>query len=122
MDTTLEQLRQATLRLVQQGSIKDRLAEAYALHLLDVDIDTLPENLRDEFASFSEAMQRETPLPRETAIRASVRKMSNAEAGEYAELVVRSFTMVATQLTGNALRRPHRPLAAPIVQLFASEG
>ena len=66
------------------GSVKDRLADAYATHLIQVDVEDLPESLRDDFECLCQAMRREQPLPRESAIRASVRKMSNEEAARHA--------------------------------------
>ena len=63
MNSTLDLLQRAALRLSQEGSIKDRLAEAYASHLLDVDADELPEDVREDFAAMCEAMHRERPLP-----------------------------------------------------------
>ena len=124
MDTPLDLLQQATLSLSRGGSIKDRLAEAYATHLIQIDGDDLPENLRAEFDALCEAMRRERPLPRESAIRASVRKMSNEDARRYAALVVRLFAAMAREEgvpgQGNA-RRARVPGPAPVLQLYASE-
>jgi hypothetical protein len=120
MNSTLDLLQRAALRLSQEGSIKDRLADAYASHLLEVDADDLPDDIRDDFAAMCEAMHRERPLPRESVIRASVRKMSNEEAGQYAALVVRTFASLArAEVAGVPMRRPVRKPVAPIVQLFA---
>jgi hypothetical protein len=121
MESTLDLLQRAAHRLAQDGSIKDRLADAYASHLLEIDADDLPDAVRDEFAAMCEAMHRERPLPRESVIRASVRKMSNEEAGQYAALVVRTFASVArSESIGVSTRRTARiPANAPVVQLFA---
>jgi hypothetical protein len=92
MNDTLDRLQCATLRLSQEGTIKDRLADAYTTHLRDIDVEHLPENLRGPFDQLRSAMHREVPQqPRESAVRASVRKMSNLEARHLAELVVRLF-------------------------------
>jgi hypothetical protein len=118
--STLDLLQRAALRLSQEGSIKDRLAAAYASHLLEVDADDLPEDVREAFAAMCEAMHRERPLPRESVIRASVRKMSNEEAGRHAALVVRAFASLArAEATGVSMRRAGRKHAAPLVQMFA---
>ena len=120
MDSTLDQLQRAALRLSQDGSIKDRLADAYASHLLEVDVGDLPEDVREDFAAMCEAMHRERPLPRESVIRASVRKMSNEQAGQHAALVVRTFASLARAETGSVpLRRAARKAPTPVVQLFA---
>lgn len=125
MHNTVELLQRATLRLSQEGSIKDRLADAYATHLIEVDAEELPETVRAEFGALCAAMNRETPLPRESPIRASVRKMSNEEAGHYAALVVRLFAAMARAdaPAGAARRNGPRVLgASPVVQLLVSEG
>jgi hypothetical protein len=120
MESTLDQLQRAALRLSQEGSIKDRLADAYAAHLLEVDTEDLPDDVRDDFAAMCEAMHRERPLPRESVIRASVRKMSNEQAGQHAALVVRAFASLARAESGGAsMRRPGRKTAAPVLQMFA---
>lgn len=122
MDNLLDLLQQATITLSQCGSIKDRLADAYATHLIQVDVEALPESLRDEFERLCQAMRRERPLPRESAIRASVRKMSNDEAARHAAVVVRLFAAVARNGNGGLARRNVRsPVSAPIVNLFAAD-
>ncbi len=121
MNSTLDLLQRAAVRLSQDGSIKDRLADAYATHLDELDADDLPEGVRNEFAAMCEALHRERPLSRESVIRASIRKMSNEEAGCYAALVVRLFAVVArSEAAGAAARRVGRnPAVSPVVQLFA---
>jgi hypothetical protein len=122
MDNVLDLLQQAIVTLSQAGGIKDRLADAYATHLIQVDAEDLPESLRDDFECLCQAMRRERPLPRETAIRASVRKMSNEEAARHAAMVVRIFAAVARTSTGVVARRNARnPVSAPIVNLFAAD-
>lgn len=125
MDNTLDLLQRATTRLSQAGSIKERLADAYSAHLLEVDSDVLPEPVRSDFSALCAAMHRERAMPRESAIHASVRKMSNDEAGHYAALVVRMFAALArTDGAAASARRNTRmtPAPSPIVQLFAAEG
>lgn len=119
MDSTLDLLQRAALRLSQEGSIKDRLADAYAQHLSDLDAGELPEIVRAEFVLMCGAMHRERPLPRESVVRASVRKMSNDEARQYAALVVRAFASLArADGAATTVQRPRKPATAPIVQLF----
>jgi len=121
MDNLLDLLQQAAVTLSQDGAIKDRLAEAYASHLIQIDSEDLPEQLRSEFESLCAAMRRERPLPRETAIRASVRKMSNEEAARHAAAVVKIFAGVARVGTAAPVRRVRNPASAPIVNLFAAD-
>jgi hypothetical protein len=121
MNNTLDLLQRATLRLSQDGSLKDRLADAYSTHLAEVDAEDLPDGVRNEFSALCTAMHRERALPRESAIRASVRKMSNDEAGQYAAMVVRVFaTLARAEIAGPRRLRPQ--LSTPVVQLFAAEG
>ena len=120
MSTSLELLQGATLRLTQDGTVKDRLADAFSDHLSFIEPSLLPDGVRDEFDLLRDAMYRERPLPRESPVRASVRKMSAEEANYFSGLVVRMFCAVARQQdTGVPARQPQ---LAPIVQLFASEG
>jgi hypothetical protein len=121
MNDTIDHLQQATLRLSQEGSMKDRLTEAYADHLAEIDPLGLPELMRAEFEALHSAMHSAVPLPRECVIRASVRKMSNAEVRTHAALVVRAFAMLARseQNAVMAIRVTRQNSAAPVVSLFA---
>lgn len=120
MNNNYELLQRAMLHLSQDGPIKNRLADAYAAHLVAVEPDELPDCLRADFGALCAAMHREAPQPRESAIRASVRKMSVSEASSYAALVVRMFAVLARDETSESTRA--RVARAPVVQLFASEG
>lgn len=121
MDNLLDLLLQATVTLTQGGTIKDRLADAYAAHLIQIDSEDLPEHLRSEFDALCCAMRRERPQPRESAIRASVRKMSNEDAARHAAAVVKIFAGVARTGSGTAVRRVRNPVSSPIVNLFAAD-
>jgi hypothetical protein len=122
MNDTIDHLQQATLRLSQEGSLKERLVEAYADHLLNIDSLGLPECVRVEFEALHSAMHSAVPQPRECVIRASVRKMSNAEVRMHAALVVRAFA-AAARGDGDPVSLPQRALRpgviAPVVALFA---
>jgi hypothetical protein len=121
MTETIDHLQQATLRLSQEGSLKDRLLEAYTQHLAELDPASLPEGLRGEFESLYTALHSATPLPRECVVRASIRKMSAAEVRTHAALVVRAFAALAlNQQPSRAGQRTTRPSQThPIVSLFA---
>jgi hypothetical protein len=130
-ENTLESLHQATVALCSDGSIKDRLAEAYAAHLEQLDLEQLPAEQRIAFDALRSAMNRALPLPRESVVRASVRKMSNEEASSHAAFVVRLYASVAREPRPargrrEAVRAPRRtahvsPVATPIMKLFAKE-
>ena len=49
MSNTLESLQDAAILLSQNGSVKERLAEAYLAHLASLEPTQLPENYRGEF-------------------------------------------------------------------------
>lgn len=121
MNDTLDCLQSACVRLAQEGSIKDRLIEAYATHLFDVEARHLPESVRADFEALHEAMHSAVPQPRECVIRASVRKMSNAEVRAHAALVVRVFSLMARGGADvvSTLRMPRMTSTAPVVALFA---
>ena len=122
MDSALDLLQRATTTLAQGGSVKERLADSYARHLIQIDVDELPESLRDDFLELCAAMRREQPQPNESAIRASVRKMSNDEAARFAALVVAMFAVAARNAGGMPVRRIARStVSSPIVKLFSSD-
>jgi len=122
MDNALDLLQRAITTLAQGGSVKERLADAYARFLIQIDADELPESLSDDFLALCAAMRREQPQPNESAIRASVRKMSNDEAARFAAQVVAMFAVVARNSNVLPVRRLARSSAgAPIVKLFSSD-
>jgi hypothetical protein len=95
MNSAWEHFFAATLVLVSAGPIKHRLAEAYRVHLEGLDQDELPKEIRDEFATLSTSMCRVRPLRGETAIQATVRKMSDREAGSLATRIVNMLGVMA---------------------------
>ena len=74
--------------LAGHGHIKQRLIKAYEEHLDGIDEDELPIAMKQAFADFRQSMQRVTPLHGESAVCASVRKMSPEDASECAGHVV----------------------------------
>jgi hypothetical protein len=98
MNTTWEQLEAAALTLARSAPIKDRLADAYRNHLALVNIDELPEAVREEFRACHDALTRERPLRGEDAVRATVRKLSSVEADELACSVVRLYAALVRAL------------------------
>ncbi len=121
MNDTIDHLQRATLRLSQEGSMKDRLVEAYSDHLADIDPARLPECMRADFQSLHTAMHSAVPQPRECVIRASVRKMSIAEVRAFAALVVRAFAALARgeSVAASQQRSARSGAAATVVALYA---
>jgi len=86
-------LEAAALSLAGPGPIKERLTDAYS-HLEDLEATELPV-FGAEFADMIKALHREQPLPGDSVVRASVRKLSSQDVRQYAELLVRLYGMVA---------------------------
>lgn len=110
---TCEKLHSAALELAGCGPIKQRLIGAYAHHLDDLHEDQIPHEIRDDFSELKRALSAVRPLPGEDAIRATVRKMSDGEAGQYASKIVNLFS---------AATRAQNKRSAQVVQLYAAEG
>jgi hypothetical protein len=122
MNDTIDHLQQATLRLSQEGSLKERLVDAYSEHLLNIESLCLPELVRGEFEALHAAMHSAVPQPRECVIRASVRKMSIDEVRTHAALVVRVFAVVARGDVDPVTlpqRASRNGSVSPVVSLFA---
>ena len=115
-----DRLESATLLLTRSGAIKDRLDAAWRQYLANLDPDDIPRDLRPQFLELSSAMQRERPLRGEDAVRATIRKMSIAEAERHCAHIVRMFCRIRRQQELE-LPLPAMPGAA-VVQLFAAEG
>jgi hypothetical protein len=135
MNNVLDQLQQATVKLSQSGPIKDRLADAYSTFLSNIDAADIPDRYRAEFVALHMALNRERPLPRESVVRASVRKMSSEDAEKHAALVVHAFAALARVSAPVVARAPARRKprkqqqldsaiikVSPIVKLFARDG
>jgi hypothetical protein len=137
MNTPWEQLEGAAVSLARSGSIKDRLADAFRKHLVQVDVEELPEALRASFRACRETLTRERPLRGEDAVRATVRKMSAQEADEVAASVVRLYGALAREtareialpnivlngvaVNGATSARPKKGVPQ-VISLYAHEG
>jgi len=87
------------------GPIKIRLINAYASHLAMLKPEDLPREVRDEFMELSASLSAVRPLRGETAVQATVRKMSDNEAATHAKCIVEVLgTLVRLQL------HPRQPL------------
>jgi hypothetical protein len=95
MSSAWEHFLAATAVLVSAGPVKQRLAEAYRTHLAVVAEDELPREIREEFCSLSNCLSCVRPMRGETAIEATVRKMSDREAGHLATRIVSMLAIIA---------------------------
>jgi hypothetical protein len=85
---------EAVRTLVGDGPLKQRLIRAFAEHLGDLDQADLPVAARREFSDLKEALQRRTPAGRESRVQATVQKMSAAEAGGHAGMIVQLYVTI----------------------------
>lgn len=95
MSSVWENFVAATEMLASAGPIKHRLTKAYRVHLATVNQDDLPRELREEFRSLSTCLSRVRPMRGETAVQATVRKMSEPEAGQIAVRIVDMLAAIA---------------------------
>lgn len=95
MSSLSDRLEAAALALSGSEGIKERLHNAWSGHLADLELRDFPREVRDEFATMIDALKRERALPGDSILKASLRKMSNREAADYAALIVRTYGRVA---------------------------
>ena len=95
MSSTWEHFFAATAILASAGPIKARLAEAYRAHLANLNEDQLPKEIQDEFLSVSSRMSSVRPMRGETTFDATVRKMSDSEAGRIAMRIVNMLGVIS---------------------------
>jgi hypothetical protein len=99
MSSAWEKFFSAAQTLSAAGPIKQRLATAYGSHLATIPTDEVPREIRDEFVSLGSSLSSVPPLRGETAIQASVRKMSDHEAATHALRIINLLgSMVRLQL------------------------
>lgn len=91
MSHPIERFSAAVSVLAGNGHIKQRLIKAYEDNLLAVEDEDLPIPMKQKFADLQHLMMRVTPLKGESAIGASVRKMSLDEADRCAQLMVELY-------------------------------
>ena len=118
MSTAWEKFQSATLSLVRSGPIKERLDEAYRNYLAFVLEDDVPKETRDDLRRLHVAIRREKPIARnEDSVRATIRKLSNEEADQIAETVVRIFSLMPRSVP--MLVRNNAP--AQVIPLYSNE-
>ena len=92
-------LHAATLELTKGTSLKHRLAIAFSKHLRDIDATELPTALQEQFLAIRQGLEAVRPLPGESAVQATVRKMSAEQADLYAARIVDLFGEAARATT-----------------------
>jgi hypothetical protein len=115
MASLSERLEAAAFALAGCEPIKDRLAIAWSAHLSDLEARDFPRDVRDEFEELFKALSRERALAGDTVLKASLRKLSTAEASRYAKLIVRTYGHVAAMKSSQVQILPR---AVPQVAKF----
>ena len=83
-----ENFHKATLELAKSTALKQRLTDAFSHHLLDMPVSDMPGELRGDFELLRKRMTLVSPLRGESAVAATVRKMSLDEADACAARIV----------------------------------
>lgn len=119
------QLEAATLALVGDGTLKDRLCAAFCDHLDDIPEAELPEEVQEEFAAMTRVMHGARALPGDSVVRASIRKLSSEEAQRYAGLILRTYALRIRELAATARTSPRAAIetreSTPLALLLALE-
>lgn len=108
MNNAWEALFAATVTLASAGPIKQRLAAAYTEHLDRLERRELPGEVREDFDKLKSGLSAVKPMRGETAVQATVRKMSDLQAGEHAVHIVNllgTLTRIQTQLPRQPMLR-----------------
>lgn len=88
MSDPLSHFQAAVEVLVGDGPIKVRLCEAYDANLAELNVDSLPKDLRAQFDALRGSLTQVAPLNGEGSVAATVRKLSSQEANEHAGRIV----------------------------------
>ena len=117
MSAAWESLHRATHELASSEPLKQRLIVAYSKHLKDLDPLALPPEHRLRFESLAARLTSVRPLRGETAVAATVRKMSNDEASDCAHQLIDLMAELAGQQAETTQGR-----ARKVVALYSAEG
>ena len=85
---------EATLVLVGCGPVKQRLVDAYRIHLASVREQDVPEQLRPRLVALRDALHAERATGGMTAPEASVRKMSEKDAAAHGAEILGVFSVL----------------------------
>jgi hypothetical protein len=105
MSATWDRFHGAALLLAGAGPVKQRLADAFRTHLVDLEIEELPRELRAEFLSVSASLTSGRAVGGMGVLDATVRKLSDAQAAAYAGRLIAMYGVVS-QSQSHAQRAP----------------
>ncbi len=114
-------LEAAMRALVGPEPIKDRLAAAYSGHLANIETSDLPLAFQQPFAEMVRVLHQARPVPGLDVVRASICKLSNTQARDYAELVLRLYgaSCAQKQVADSPAAAPRPRLASPLPAVLA---
>jgi hypothetical protein len=107
----------AVNELASAAPLKQRLISAYSKYLQDISPDELPAPIRSSFLKMSGQLTCVAPLRGETAVCATVRKMSNDEAETAAQRIVQLLADLAAHREAPVRIKPRG-----VLSLYAAEG
>jgi hypothetical protein len=108
MTQNWEHFRCATLTLVGPGPVKQRLCDAYMKHLSMVDAEGLPKAVQPGYADLAQAMRSAQAAGGLGAVEATVRKMSEQDAGLLAARVLEMFVVLSRDDAREPAAQPQR--------------
>ncbi len=97
------------------GPIKQRLVGAYKEYLEDLREEQVPESIRQKFESLRQAMTTVGPANGESAVHASVRKMSPVDAQRYATSILLMLSELV-RVKGSGERVAFFKASRPVVE------
>ena len=118
MTNHVDRFHAAITVLAGHGHIKQRLIKAYEDYLSDIDEDDLPVATKQAFADLRRSVHCVSPLNGESAVCASVRKMSPQDASECASQVVSLFAELSRMRDTSPVRMPLDDAETPRVPPF----
>ena len=117
MSAAWESLHHAALEFATADSIKQRVIKAFSTHLEELDLENLPPDLRTDFKQLTDRLTAVRPLRGETAVNATVRKMSNEDASSCAQQILELMARLAEQRGRSTPARSRQ-----VVSLYSAEG
>ncbi len=92
-----ENFHMAIRSLAGLGTIQERLASAYNLHLIHVAPEELPPEVRELFKQVQEELTKAKAVENVTSVEATVSKMSDEVALDYVDKIITMIDAVARQ-------------------------
>ena len=105
----------AVRTLSGDGPIKQRLVSAYMEQLEDLHEEQVPDSIRQKFESLRQAMTAVGPANGESAVHASVRKMSPVDAQRYATSILLMLSELV-RVKGSGERLAFVKVNRPVVE------